>query len=96
MQYVKTPYDSEKNMYRVILRPIEDLANSEIHFLRCTDSGELEKIKIRRAFLNGRELEISENKVKNINLNANQDTNIEVEFETKRRCIMEVRVNVQD
>lgn len=96
MKYVKTPYDSEKNIYRVIIRPIEDLENSEIHFLRCTDSGELEKINVKKAFLDGKELDVSGNTVKNINLREDEDTKIEVEFETKRKCIMEVRVYVQD
>ncbi len=96
MKYVKTPYDSEKNIYRVIIRPIEDLENSEIHFLRCTDSGELEKINVRKAFLDGKELDVLGNTVKNINLREDEDTKIEVEFETKRKCIMEVRVYVQD
>ncbi len=96
MKYIKTPYDSEKNMYRVIIRPVENLENSEIHFLRCTDSGELEKINVKQAFLDGKELDISGNAVKNINLRENEDTKIEVEFETKRKCIMEVRVYVQD
>ena len=96
MKFVKTPYDSEKNIYRVIIRPIEDLENSEIHFLRCTDSGELEKINVKKAFLDGKELDVSGNTVKNINLREDEDTKIEVEFETKRKCIMEVRVYVQD
>lgn len=96
MKYVKTPYDSEKNMYRVIIRPVEDLENSEIHFLRCTDSGELEKINVKKAFLDGKEQNVSGNAVKNINLRENEDTKIEVEFETRRKCIMEVRVYVQD
>lgn len=96
MKYIKTPYDSEKNMYRVIIRPVENLENSEIHFLRCTDSGELEKINVKQAFLDGKELDISGNAVKNINLRENEDAKIEVEFETKRKCIMEVRVYVQD
>lgn len=96
MKYVKTPYDSEKNIYRVIIRTIEDLENSEIHFLRCTDSGELEKINVKKAFLDGKELDVSGNTVKNINLREDEDTKIEVEFETKRKCIMEVRVYVQD
>lgn len=95
-KYVKTPYDSEKNIYRVIIRPIEDLENSEIHFLRCTDSGELEKINVKKAFLDEKELDVSGNIVKNINLREDEDTKIEVEFETKRKCIMEVRVYVQD
>lgn len=96
MKYVKTPYDSEKNIYRVIIRTIEDLENSEIHFLRCTDSGELEKINVKKAFLDGKELDVSGNTVKNINLREDEDTKIEIEFETKRKCIMEVRVYVQD
>lgn len=96
MKYVKTPYDSEKNIYKVIIRPIENLENSEIHFLRYTDSGELEKINVKKAFLEGKELYISGNIVKNINLREDEDTKIEVEFETKRKCIMEVRVYVQD
>ncbi|MBR6504437.1 MAG: hypothetical protein IKT41_01735 [Clostridia bacterium] len=96
MKYVKTPYDSEKNVYRVIIRPEENLENSEIHFLRCTDSGELEKINVKKAFLDGIELDVSGNSVKNINLKENEDTKIEVEFETRRKCIMEVRVYVQN
>ena len=96
MKYVKTPYDSEKNMYKVIIRAVENLENSEIHFLRYTDSGELEKINVKRAFLDGKEMNVSGNAVKNINLSENEDTKIEVEFETRRKCIMEVRVYVQD
>ena len=68
MKYVKTHYDSEKDMYRLIIRPEENLENSEIHFLRCTDSGELEKINVKKAFLDGIELDILGNSVKNINL----------------------------
>lgn len=96
MKYVKTPYDSEKDVYRLIIRPEENLENSEIHFLRCTDSGELEKINVKKAFLDGIELDILGNSVKNINLRENEDTIIEVEFETRRKCIMEVRVYVQN
>lgn len=96
MLYIKTPYDSKKNMYKVIVRPIEDLYNCEIHFQRYTDSGELEKIKINKAFINGQELQISGNIIKNIKMNGNEDTKIDVVFETKRKCIMEVKVYVQD
>ena len=96
MKYVKTPYDSDNNRYRVIIRPVEYIENSEIHFLRCTDSGELEKINVKKAIINGNELEISENAIKNIDLRENEDTKIDIEFDTKRKCIMEVRVYVQD
>lgn len=96
MKYVKTPYDSDNNRYRVIIRPVEYIENSEIHFLRCTDSGELEKINVKKAIINGNELEISGNAIKNIHLRENEDTKIDIEFDTKRKCIMEVRVYVQD
>ena len=96
MKYIKTPYDSDNNRYRVIIRPVEDIEKSEIHFLRCTDSGELEKINVKRAIFNGNELEILGNAVKNINLRENEDTKIDIEFDAKRKCIMEVRVYVQD
>lgn len=96
MLYIKTPYDSDRNMYRVIIRPTETLNNCEIHFQRCTDSGELEKLKISKAYLDGSELEISGNIVKNVNMKENEDIKIDVVFETKRKCIMEVRVYVQD
>lgn len=96
MKYIKTPYDSEKNEYRVIIRPEENLENSEIHFLRCTDSGELEKLNVKKAYIDGCELEISGNIIKNIDLKESEDTKIEVKFESKRKCIMEVRVYVQD
>lgn len=96
MLYIKTPYDSEKNICKLILRPIENLYNCEIHLQRCTDSGELEKIKINKAFMNDQELQISGNIIKNIKMNRNEDTKIDVVFETKRKCIMEVKVYVQD
>lgn len=96
MKYVKTPYDSDNNRYRVIIRPVEDIENSEIHFLRCTDSGELEKINVKKATINGNELEISGNAVKNIDLMENEDTRIDIKFDAKRKCIMEVRVYVQN
>lgn len=96
MQYVKTPYDSDKEQYRVIIKPEENIENSEIHFLRCTDSGELEKLKVKRACINNKELLVSGNIIKNVNLDKDEDTRIEVQFETKRKCIMEVRVYVQD
>ena len=96
MKYIKTPYDSEKNEYRVIIRPEENLENSEIHFLRCTDSGELEKLNVKKAYIDGCELEITGNIIKNIDLKEIEDTKIEVKFESKRKCIMEVRVYVQD
>jgi len=96
MKYVKTPYDSDNNRYRVIIRPVEDIEKSEIHFLRCTDSGELEKINVKKAVINGNELEIAGNAVKNIDLRENEDTKIDIEFDAKRKCIMEVRVYVQD
>ena len=96
MLYIKTPYDSEKNMYKIIIRPIEDLNNCEIHFQRWTDSGELEKIKIKKAYNEGQELEVSGNIIKNMKMKGNEDTKIEVLFETKRKCVMEVNVYVQD
>jgi len=96
MKYVKTPYDSNENIYRVIIRSIEDIEKSEIHFFRCTDSGELEKINVKKAIINGNELEISRNVVKNVDLRENEDTKIDIEFDAKRKCIMEVRVYVQD
>ena len=96
MIYIKTPYDSEKNRYKIIIRPIEDLKNCEIHFQRWTDSGELEKIKIKKAYNEGQELEVSGNIIKNMKMKGNEDTKIEVLFETKRKCVMEVNVYVQD
>lgn len=96
MIYIKTPYDSEKNMYKIIIRPIEDLKNCEIHFQRWTDSGELEKIKIEKAYNEGQELEVSGNIIKNMRMKGNEDIKIDVLFETKRKCVMEVKVYVQD
>lgn len=96
MKYVKTPYDSDNNRYRVIIRPIEDIESSEIHFLRCTDSGELEKINVKKATINEIELEIVGNIIKNIDLTENEDTKIDIEFDTKRKCIMEVKIYVQN
>ena len=95
MLYIKTPYDSEKNMYRVIIRPLETLNSCEIHFQRWTDSGELERLKIKKAYFEGKELDVSGNVIKNINLNQDEDAKIEVLFETKRKCVMEVKVYVQ-
>lgn len=95
MLYVKTPYDSDKKIYRVIIRSLEDLNNCEVHFLRWTDSGELERLKVSKAYIEGRELNISGNIIKNINLKQSEDTKVEVIFETKRKCVMEVRVYVQ-
>ena len=96
MIYIKTPYDSEKNMYKIIIRPIEDLKNCEIHFQRWTDSGELEEIKIEKAYNEGQELEVSGNIIKNMRMKGNEDIKIDVLFETKRKCVMEVKVYVQD
>lgn len=95
MLYIKTPYDSDKDMYRVIIRPIENIDNCEIRFQRWTDSGELEKLKIKKAYLGGNELEISGNIIKNIKLKEDEDTKIEIIFETKRKCVMEVKIYVQ-
>lgn len=95
MLYIKTPYDDEKKMYRIIIKSIEDLNNCEIRFNRWTDSGELERLKIEKAFIDDRQLEISGNTIKNVTLNGNKDINIEVLFETKRKCVMEVKVYVQ-
>lgn len=95
MLYIKTPYDNDKNMYRIIINPIEELNNCEIRFNRWTDSGELERLKIEKAYLDDRELEISGNTIKNLFLSGNKDTSIEVLFETKRKCVMEVKIYVQ-
>ena len=95
MCYIKTPYDSEKNMYNIIIKPLEDINECEIRFQRWTDSGELEKLKIEKAFLDTKELEISGNTIKNVKLYGNKDTNIKVIFEAKRKCVMEVKVYVQ-
>lgn len=95
MLYVRTPYDNDKKMYKVIIRSTEDLNNCEIRFQRCTDSGELERLKINNAYIEGRELEVSGNIIKNIDLKKEEDTKIDIQFETKRKCIMEVRVYVQ-
>lgn len=89
MLYIKTPYDSDKDMYKVIIRPIENIDNCEIRFQRWTDSGELEKLKIEKAYLGDNELEISGNIIKNIKLKEDEDTKIEIIFETKRKCVME-------
>ena len=83
-------------MYKIIIRPIEDLKNCEIHFQRWTDSGELEKIKIEKAYNEGQELEVSGNIIKNMRMKGNEDIKIDVLFETKRKCVMEVKVYVQD
>lgn len=95
MLYIKTPYDSAKNMYRVIIRPLETLNSCEIHFQRWTDSRELERLNIKKAYLDGKELEISGNVIKGIRLNQEEDVKIEVLFKTKRKCVMEVKVYVQ-
>ena len=95
MLYIKTPYDSDKDMYKVIIRPIENIDNCEIRFQRWTDSGELEKLKIEKAYLGDNELEISGNIIKNIKLKEDEDTKIEIIFETKRKCVMEVKIYVQ-
>ena len=54
------------------------------------------KLNVKKAYIDGCELEISGNIIKNIDLKENEDTKIEVKFESKRKCIMEVRVYVQD
>lgn len=95
MFYIKTPYDSDKNMYRVIIRPMENLDNCEIRFQRWTDSGELERLKIEKAYIDNKELKVSGNIINNVSLDGNKDTKIEVVFETKRKCVMEVKVYVQ-
>ena len=95
MLYVRTPYDNDKKMYKIIIRATEDLNNCEIRFQRCTDSGELERLKIDKAYIEGRELEVSGNIIRNIDLKKEEDTKIDIQFETKRKCIMEVKVYVQ-
>ncbi|MDO5556905.1 MAG: hypothetical protein Q4G05_01485 [Clostridia bacterium] len=96
MKYIKTPYNSEKNNYRVIIRTVEDIENAEIHFQRLTDSGDLERIRIHRVYKLGNELEAFGNVIKGVTLKADEDTMLEVEFENKRKCIMEVKIYVQD
>lgn len=96
MVHIKTPYDESKNKYRIIIKSTEYIENGEIHFQRWTDSGELEKLKIKNAFIDGEELEVLDNFIKSVKLNENEDTRIEVEFESKRKCVMEVKVYVQD
>ena len=96
MKYIKTPFDHSKNKYRIIINSMENVKNCEVHFLRCTDSGELEKIKIKEAMINGETQEIYSNIVKNVNLKELENRIIEVEFESNRKCIMEVKVYVQD
>lgn len=95
MSYIKTPYDSSKNMYKVIIKPEEDINNCEIRFQRCTDSGELERLNISKAYIDNMELEISGNIIKNVKLKHDKDTKIDVLFESKRKCIMEVKIYVQ-
>lgn len=95
MFYIKTPYDVDKNMYKVIIRPMENIENCEIRFQRWTDSGELERLKIEKAYIGDEQQEIVGNVIKNIKLNSNKDTIIEVVFETKRKCVMEVKIYVQ-
>lgn len=95
MEYIKTPYDSEKNIYRIIIKSTEDIVNGEIHFQRRTDSGELERLEIDKAYLGNEELNISKNKIKNINLKENEVTKLDVIFKNQRKCIMEVKVYVQ-
>jgi len=96
MAHIKTPYDENKNKYRIIIKSTENIENGEIHFQRWTDSGELEKLKIKNALIDGHELEVLDNFIKNVKMNENEDTKIEVEFESKRKCVMEVKVYVQD
>ena len=95
MFYIKTPYDNDKNMYRIIIRPMESLENCEIRFQRWTDSGELERLKIEKAYIDNKELKVLGNIISNVSLDGNKDTKMEVLFETKRKCVMEVKVYVQ-
>ncbi len=95
MYYIKTPYDNDRNMYRVIIRPMEKLSNCEIRFQRWTDSGELERLEVEKAYIGNQELKTSGNIIKNVDLDGNNDTKIEVLFKTKRKCVMEVKVYVQ-
>ena len=93
MEYVKTPYDSEKNIYKVIIKPKENINNCEIRFLRLTDSNVLEKVEIEAAYIKGEKVDFFENIVKDIELKQDEDTIIELLL--KRKCIMEVKIYVQ-
>ena len=93
MEYVKTPYDSEKKIYKVIIKPKENINNCEIRFLRLTDSNVLEKVEIEAAYIKGEKVDFFENIVKDIELKQDEDTIIELLL--KRKCIMEVKIYVQ-
>lgn len=95
--YYKTPYDSKHNNYKIILNSEISAEKAEVRFFRWTDSGELEKLKVKKASLSsGTEFSVKDNVVESIKFNAKTSTILNVEFESKRKCVMEVKVYVQD
>lgn len=96
MMYIKTPYDDSKGMYKVIIRAKETIENCTITLQRLTDSGDLERIKIESAKQDDDELITSGNTIKGVRLNENTDSVIFVSLTNKRKCIMEVKVYVQE
>ena len=94
---VRTPFDSKHKNYRIILNSKMSAQNAEVRFYRWTDSGELEKINVSNASLsNGTKLKTNDNIIENVDFDEKSSTILNVEFESKRKCVMEVRVYVQD
>lgn len=96
MEIVKTPYDEKSQMYRIILKSEKDIENCSISIQRVTDSGELEKLKVEKAVQFEKELDIVGNIIKNVKLIGNSNNFIYIRLQNNRKCIMEVKVYVQD
>lgn len=96
MMYVKTPYDDSKGMYKVIIRPKDTIKNCTITLQRLTDSGDLERIKIESAKQDEGELIVYGNTISGVNLTEGIDSIIFVSLINKRKCVMEVKIYVQE
>lgn len=93
--YVRTPYDDVSNKYRILIKTDLNIEEGMITFQRYTDSGELEKLNIRSATMKDKELTVEGNSIQNVKIPAKINEIFEVEFETAKKCIMEVKVYVQ-
>lgn len=96
MKTVKTPYDEKSQMYKIILNSEKDIENCAIIIYRVTDSGELEKLKVEKAIQCEKELDVAKNTIKNVKLIGNSNNAIYIKLRNNRKCIMEVKVYVQD
>lgn len=93
---IKTPYDDRQKRYKVIIKSKETVEKCSITFQRLTDSGELERIKLESALQNDEVLTTNVNTIQGVRLNANEDNVIWINLDNKRKCVMEVKVYVQE